>query len=71
MHKINTLTPSYDLRPKTRKTKTRKTKTRKTKTRKTKTLFFFLGEIIKFQLPLPLSGKMNKVNALTLKKVTI
>ena len=33
--------------------------------RKTKTLFFFPGEIIKFQLSLPLSGKMNEMNALT------
>ena len=39
----------------------------KAKTRKTKTLVFFLGEIIKLQLPLPLGGKMNKINALTLK----
>ena len=46
---------TQDLRPKTRKTKTRKTKT-----------LFFLGEIIKFQLSLPLSGKMNEINALTL-----
>ena len=40
---------------------------RKSKTRKTKTLFFFFfpGEIIKFQLSLPLSGKMNEMNALT------
>ena len=71
---------TQDLRPKTRKTKTRKTKTRKTKTRKTKTrktktrktktrktkTLFFLGEIIKFQLSSPLSGKMNEINALTL-----
>ena len=27
--------------------------------------FFFPGEIIKFQLSLPLSGKMNEMNALT------
>ena len=51
---------TQDLRPKTWKTKTRKTKTRKTKT------LFLLGEIIKFQLSLPLSGKMNEINALTL-----
>ena len=56
---------SGKLRPKTRKTKTWKTKTRKSKTRKTKTLFFFPGEIIKFQLSLPLNGKMNEMNALT------
>ena len=51
---------SRKLRPKTWKTKTRKTKTWKTKT------LFFLGEIIKFQLSSPLSGKMNEINALTL-----
>ena len=42
-----------------------KTQDLRPKTQKTKTLFF-LGEIIKFQLSLPLSGKMNEINALTL-----
>ena len=39
----------------------------KAKTRKTKTLVFFLGKSSNFSFLLPLVGKMNKINALTLK----
>ena len=55
---------TYDLRPKTRKTKT--WKLRPGKLRPCFFVVFFSRGIIKSQLSLPLSGKMNEMNALTL-----
>ena len=49
-----------DLRP-----KTGKLRPGKLRPGKLRPCFFFPGEIIKFQLSLPLSDKMNEMNALT------